>query len=109
MTGQIKSDPIIRDFLRQISRWRPDIRHLIVFGSRARGNARPDSDCDILVVLPRRSREIEDALYDAVLDTLLASGRLISLKIFPQSEFDRLMNLSTPFMQHIRQEGVPLE
>ena|SRR2546425_13162308 len=109
MPEQIKSDPIIRDFLRQISRWRPDIRHLIVFGSRARGNARPDSDYDILVVLPRRSREIEDALYDAVMDTLLDSGRLVSLKIFAKSEFDRLMKLSTPFMQQIREEGVALE
>ena len=109
MPEQIKSDPIIRDFLRQISRWRPDIRQLIVFGSRARGDARPDSDYDILVVVRSKTRELQDALYDAVMDTLLNSGRLISLKIFPQSEFDRLMKLSTPFMQHVREEGVALE
>ena len=109
MTGQIRSDPIIQDFLRQISRWRPGIRHLIVFGSRARGKARPDSDYDILVVVGSKTRELQDALYDAVMNTLLNSGRLISLKIFPQSEFDRLMKLSTPFMQRVREEGVALE
>lgn len=47
-----------------------------------------------------------DILYEAVMDVLLTHGRLVSLKIFEQHEFDRLQALQTPFMQRIAAEGV---
>jgi predicted nucleotidyltransferase len=31
----------------------PRRKRLVLFGSRARGDARPDSDIDVLVVMPR--------------------------------------------------------
>ena len=36
--------------VRAVSAWHPD--QVILFGSSARGDARPDSDLDVLVVLP---------------------------------------------------------
>jgi len=88
---------------------RCEIRRLILFGSRARGDAAADSDYDLLVVVDQKSAELREALYDAVLDTLLESGRLVSLKIFTSSEFERLNRLGTPFMERVHREGIPLE
>ena len=102
------TDPILQDFLSRIDVIRPRIRQLTLFGSRARGDHRLESDYDILVVVPRKEPEVLDALYEAVLDVLLTHGRLISLKVFPEAEFSRLRDLQTPFMTHIATEGRPL-
>jgi len=50
----------------------------------------------------------KDKLYDAVMDILLKTGRLVSLKIFKKSVFDKLRRLETPFMQHIMSEGIKI-
>ncbi len=53
---------------RLVERFDPD--QIILFGSRARGTARPDSDVDLLVVLPfkgtKRAKQVEMriALHD---------------------------------------------
>jgi predicted nucleotidyltransferase len=53
---------------RLVSRFKPD--QIILFGSHARGTARPESDIDLLVVLPlsgsKRAKQVEMrvALHD---------------------------------------------
>jgi hypothetical protein len=42
------------------------------------------------------------------MDILLDTGRLISLKIFTTSEFNRLKAIPTPFMSNIIKEGIRL-
>ena len=101
-------DPVLQEFLEKITPLRKHITRVIVFGSRARGDHRTDSDYDLLIVVPRKDDQLLDGLYDSVMDVLLAHGRLISLKIFPEAEFERLTRLQTPFMQRVKAEGVPL-
>jgi len=79
---------------------------VILFGSRARGTHRVDSDYDLLLVVSKKDNRLVDALYEAVMNVLLAHGRLVSLKIFEQDEFDHLQALQTPFMERILAEGV---
>ncbi len=99
------ADPILQDFLQRIGGVRPQIRRLILFGSRARGDHRLDSDYDILVLVTCKDPALLDSLYDAVMDVLLDHGRLVSLKIFSESEFSRLLELKTPFTTRIAEEG----
>lgn len=49
-----------------------------------------------------------DNFYNAVIDILLSTGRLISLKIFTASEFDRLKSIPTPFIQNVTTGGIRL-
>jgi len=100
------TDPLLQSFLDMISGLKSEIQTLILFGSRARGDEKPDSDYDLLLVVKARTPSLEASLYDAVLDTLFASGRLISLKIFTQADYERLNRMATPFMQRVRAEGV---
>lgn len=104
----ILTDEALQSFLNRITPVRRAIQQIILFGSRARGDALPDSDYDLLLVVPAKTDELIDLLYSAVIDTLLASGRLISLKIFTESEYQRLTNLSTPFMRRVEAEGISL-
>ena len=75
---------------------------------RCRDDWRPDSDYDILLVLDRRDRPVVDGLYEAVLDVLLDEGRLLSLKIFSESEFSSLKAMKTPFVQNVLREGIKI-
>ena len=100
-------DPILQRFLKDIGPVAHTIEAIYVFGSRATGRARPDSDYDLLVVAKDAfSLREKDFLYEIVMDVLLETGRLVSLKIFPTPTFQRLRTLRTPFMQHVLTEGV---
>jgi predicted nucleotidyltransferase len=99
-------DPILTEFLEKIASVRPQIKRIVLFGSRARGTHRPDSDYDLLLVVSKKDEALLDVLYDAVMDVLLEHGRLVSLKVFPEQEFARLQALQTPFMEHVNREGM---
>ncbi len=101
-------DKIIEEFLKIIAPLQEGIEEMYLFGSRCRNNWRPDSDYDILVVLKDKNRTLVNKLYDAVMDILLSEGRLISLKIFTNSEFNRLRSIQTPFMKNILKEGIKI-
>ena len=104
----VAQDKVIAEFLSMVSPLTGHIREMYLFGSRCRDDWRPDSDYDVLVVLDRRDRSIIDGLYDAVMDVLLAEGRLISLKIFSESEFAFLKSMETPFVRNVLKEGVKI-
>ena len=101
------ADAVLTDFLKGIAAVRPMIDRLILFGSRARGDHRPDSDYDLLVIA-RRDPALLDALYETVMDVLLTHGRLVSLKVLDPHEFERLRRLGTPFMSRVSAEGLPV-
>ena len=100
-------DPILQRFLERATPLSRYIRAVYVFGSRAKGTHRPDSDYDLLLVVSAVFTPKEkDLLYDIVMDVLLDTGRLVSLKIFKEPEFHRLKDLNTPFMRHVLTEGI---
>jgi uncharacterized protein len=47
----VRNDPIIDEMVERLVRSFNPLK-IILFGSRARGDARPDSDVDLLVVMP---------------------------------------------------------
>lgn len=76
MVPSIEADSVLRDFLGKIASVRPRIKRIVLFGSRARGTERPDSDYDLLLVVMHTDDALVDVLYEAVMDVLLAHGRL---------------------------------
>ena len=82
---------------------------MYLFGSRARGTARPDSDYDILLVVdPQFTLRDKDHLYDGVMDALLETGQLISLKIYKQPFFIKLWRMGAPLMANLKKDGVQI-
>lgn len=102
------NDEIVKRFISLILPLTEHIKEMYLFGSRCRDDWRPDSDYDILIVLDNKDRVIIDRLYDAVMEILLETGRLISLKIFAVSEFERLKSIPTPFIQSVTEEGIKI-
>ena len=101
-------DPVIQTFLRRTTPIRARIEKMILFGSRARGDDRPYSDYDILVVVPEKERALVDALYEATMDVLYETQRLISLKIYRKADFEKFAALPTPFIRNVLSDGVIL-
>ncbi|MBI5701426.1 nucleotidyltransferase domain-containing protein [Candidatus Saganbacteria bacterium] len=99
---------VVNNFLDRISALRPSISSMYLFGSHARGTARPDSDYDILIVAPKKNKELKSKLYDAVMDIELEKGADISLKVLKQDQFDRLREFNTPFIKNVLKEGIKI-
>lgn len=70
---------------------------LSLFGSRARGEADPASDFDLLVVVARRDPALKRAVYAVVGDYLVDHRVDLSAKVLPLDEFDRLRTSGLPF------------
>ncbi len=83
------------------------IVQLILFGSQARGDAHPDSDIDVLVVLKgevNQGEEIEET-SKIIADLSLEKDVLISYIFMDE---DRFTNRAGPFLRNIRKEGISL-
>jgi uncharacterized protein len=74
-----------------------------LFGSRARGAARPDSDFDLLVVA-RPGQDWDDD-YERVYRATRATGLGCDVVPISKSEFDEAATLHTSFVAVIREEG----
>src|ERR1043165_5659528 len=86
----LEDDPILQRFIRSVRDLRPQIRKIVLFGSRARGEELPWSDYDLLVLVERREQPLEqplvDKIDDAVVEIQADTGCDLSLKIISQTE-----------------------
>lgn len=81
---------------------------IILFGSRARGDARKDSDWDLLILIDNQNiREKEDLFRDRLYDLELETGEIISMFIYSNKEWTSRHKI-TPLYQNIKKEGVVL-
>ncbi|MBI5491244.1 MAG: nucleotidyltransferase domain-containing protein [Deltaproteobacteria bacterium] len=84
------------------------LREVRLFGSFARGEARADSDVDLLVLVDELTwREAIEAI-DLGTDEELSSGVLLAPIPKSTSEFARALSLETPFSRNVQREGVPV-
>lgn len=78
-----------------------------LYGSQARGDALPDSDVDVLVVLRRdvNYEELFDETLDLVANLSLEYDIVISRAFVSQERFEQEMS---PFLMNVRREAVPV-
>jgi predicted nucleotidyltransferase len=102
------SDEEILDKIRYtVKKNAPDAR-VVLYGSRARGDARPDSDWDILVVVDKEQTDIADykriayPLYDLGCE----SDASISVSLYTKNDWKR--RSFTLFYKNVEAEGIVL-
>jgi len=85
------------------------VKDIILFGSKARGDAHPGSDIDLLVVVDRRAPEVDDVISEITADTLLEQRIDISALDFTTDQIAELAAIGTPFIRNVADEGIVLK
>lgn len=81
---------------------------VILFGSRARGDAKHDSDWDILILIKDKvTTEIERAFRYRLFDLELETGEVFSTFVYNEDTWNKKHKV-TPFFKSIKREGVLL-
>lgn len=79
-----------------------------LFGSRARGDARKDSDIDVLVIIDSDDWRVCDIVYDIATDILLEMDICISPKVISRNRYNYLYNAKTPFIKNVIRDGISI-
>jgi uncharacterized protein len=95
---------VIRQYVNSID----PTAEVILYGSRARGDERTDSDWDILVLTDEQAdlmteRKFRDKLYDLELET----GESLSVFVYSKNDWHSKQRIS-PFYHNVVGEGIRL-
>jgi predicted nucleotidyltransferase len=107
MASQISSDPILSRFRAALAEVYGDrLERAVLYGSRARGDHRPDSDYDIAVFIKDPGGFMEECehLAEVTTDILLDTGAVISATPFRAGAWAE----RTGFMHEVRKDGLDL-
>ena len=82
------------------------VKEIILFGSRARGDAAPDSDYDCLVVVDEVSKDVDELAYELGAEALDRYDALCF--VLPVTEESYKEDRYHPLLMNVRREGVAL-
>jgi predicted nucleotidyltransferase len=79
---------------------------VILFGSRARGDAREDSDWDILILTPKAvNLKVEQTFRHKLFELELEYGQAISTFVYSKADWNG-KHRATPFYHSVEKEGI---
>jgi predicted nucleotidyltransferase len=102
-----RPDTVALEFARLVrSRLGERVRKIILFGSRARGEARPDSDYDVVVIVDQRTPDLREAILEIEVDLMDRHGSLVACLLRDERQW--AASQRQPIGLNVAREGVPL-
>lgn len=104
----MKRTEAVERIIEEAHKMRPLVQ-TILYGSESRGEARPDSDIDLLVLVDtdKLTYNDKDRIIAPFYDIELETGIVISTLIMPRKEWENRPFL-TPFQYNVKKEGIVL-
>ncbi|MDP1553667.1 MAG: nucleotidyltransferase domain-containing protein [Methanobacteriaceae archaeon] len=100
-----KYQEAVQEFVRRIEKdHHNEIESIILFGSVARGEAREDSDIDILIIIKEEDFHLRRLFIGEAFDTFMKTGKNVSAKVISHNDFQLRKNFS--FLKNVIADGV---
>ena len=101
------TDPVILAFKKRLlERFSIDIRKVLLYGSRARGDFEQESDYDVIVLVDKADKTLEEQICNTAWDFGFERHVSISVLVFEQTQLET--DLYEPLFINVRREGVAL-
>lgn len=101
------SDRIIREFARELRSQLGDrIKKIILYGSRARGDFWEVSDFDVIALVDKRTKEVEDKILD--IEGKILDQYSVLICSIACSTRDWTKQKEYPFFRVVEREGIVL-
>jgi predicted nucleotidyltransferase len=102
----VKREELLEQVKQTVHEIEPDAE-IVLYGSRARGDAHSESDWDFLILLDgvvddARTDSIRHRLYDIEWDC----GEVLSSIVRSRQEWDTPLHRMTPFSKVVREQGI---
>jgi predicted nucleotidyltransferase len=81
---------------------------MVIYGSKARGDAHPDSDLDVLLVVKNEADALRRPLRRLGYTLAVALEALPSILVYTRAEWDRRKQSGSPFRQAVERDAVPV-
>jgi predicted nucleotidyltransferase len=82
------------------------VQDIIIFGSKARGTARPDSDLDVVLILREGDWRLKDAVSLPGYDLSIGTNVVPSLQIYTAAEWQQLRDRQSVFREAVERDGI---
>jgi len=105
----INTEKIVIERFKTLLSERIGFHKLILFGSRARGEADPDSDLDVLVILDNQpTNSVRELISDCAWEAGFQYGIVVVPIVFSRREWEEGPERYSLLSQAVQAEGIPI-
>jgi len=98
---------VLEEFKRRVQEQFPgELVNMLVFGSKARGDAAQESDIDVIVITHSDDKKLAKNIRYTGYDLEIEHGIILSIQVYSQRHINYLRNIPTQFIQNIDREAI---
>lgn len=98
---------IVEEFKRRVEQRFPgELIRLVLFGSKARGDATVESDIDVLVVIRSQDWRLGDEIRDIGYELEIQHGLVLSIQVMGEGHYEGLKGRGSTFLTNVEREGL---
>lgn len=100
----------VKDFSKELRAFsKKNIKQILLFGSKARGDFTKESDLDIFVLAEEVDSTLRRQTARIVNRLLLKYGILISPRLIPELRYSYQKRLQTGFIKNVERDGIRID